>query len=148
MKNCYLPDEMIAQALEFETPESMSWLPCEPQSKEAYEKLNPLLSHGHRINPITAIFDKSLPNEVIVQLQQFVTQIPHDKTVNDLSDDELISLLPHRVLQQLPDMEQVRNYLSDMYKVLGLIPDDPVSADPAPDNPAPDVPAPSDPKPE
>jgi len=147
MKNCYIPKELLKEVQNFETPEpTFEFVSCDPSSAEAYEKLNPVLTDGHRMNPITAIVDKSAPNEVLMQLQQFIGRIPQDKRIQDLTDDELIELLPPRSMQQLPELDVVRQELVRISELIGVGVEEPAPQEPPKEpEPAPTPPSGTEP---
>lgn len=120
MKNCYISSERLKEIEAFEPGQGYEFYSCDPQSAEQYEKLNPLLSNGHRLNPISAIVDKSAPNEVLLQLQQFLQRLPIDRSIHDLTDEELVASLPSRYVQQQPDMDALRKALIDVAEQLGI----------------------------
>lgn len=78
---------------------------------EQFEKLNPVLSNGHRLNPITVILDNSVPKEVSQVLVQFIQQQPKGTDFGNLSDEELLSVLPSRYAQSQPELDLVRDAL-------------------------------------
>jgi len=78
---------------------------------EQFEKLNPVLSNGHRLNPITVILDNSVPKEVSQVLVQFIQKQPKGTDFGNLSDDELLSVLPSRYAQSQPELDLVRDAL-------------------------------------
>lgn len=147
MKNCYIPKELLKEVQNFEAPEpTFKFVSCDSTSAEAYEKLNPVLSDGHRMNPITAIVDKSAPNEVLMQLQQFIGRIPQDKRIQDLTDDELIELLPPRSMQQLPELDVVRQELVRISELIGVGVEEPALQEPPKEpDPAPTPPSSTEP---
>nr|DAS24164.1 MAG TPA: hypothetical protein [Microviridae sp.] len=123
MKNCYIPACYLEKIETFQSGKDYEFFSCDPAVRQSYEMLNPVLSNGHRMNPISAIVDKSLPRELQAQLSQFIQRIPIDRSVSDLSDEELSALLPPRFLQQQPDLDVLRNHLSDLIKDFGIVPD-------------------------
>ncbi|MGP1452649.1 MAG: hypothetical protein ACTTJ9_04295 [Segatella oris] len=123
MKNCYIPEDYLKVVLNFKPGKGYEFFSCDPAVRQSYELLNPVLSNGHRLNPISAILDKSLPRELQAQLSQFIQRIPIDRSVSDLSDEELSALLPPRFLQQQPDLDVLRHHLSDLIKDFGIVPD-------------------------
>ena len=99
---------------------------------ESFEKLNPILSNGHRMNPITTIFDPSIPEEVRSVLTQFVQKLPSDRSPQSLSDDELLAALPSRYMQSQPQLDLVREALVNLAEANGIgvsVPENTVSPD-------------------
>lgn len=105
----------------FERDDSFFSVPCESFAStvvgfdkvaaEQFEKLNPVLSNGHRLNPITVILDNSVPKEVSQVLVQFIQKQPRGIDFGNLSDDELLSVLPSRYAQSQPELDLVRDAL-------------------------------------
>ena len=121
-------------------PSSIQIVGYDKASAEAYEKLNPILSNGHRTNPITVILDPSVPKEVSQALIQFVQKQPAGTNYHDMTDDELMASLPSRYMQSQPQLDGVRDALVSLAAYHGI-------GDPAPTDPAPTDPAPTDPAP-
>lgn len=121
-------------------PSSMQVVGYDKSSAEAYEKLNPVLSNGHRVNPITVILDPNVPKEVSQSLLQFIQKQPAGTNYHDMTDDELMLALPSRYMQSQPQLDGVRDALISLASYYGV-------GDPAPSDPAPSDPAPSDPAP-
>lgn len=105
----------------FERDDSFFSVPCESFAStvvgfdrvaaEQFEKLNPVLSNGHRLNPITVILDNSVPKEVSQVLVQFIQKQPKGTDFGNLSDEELLNVLPSRYAQSQPELDLVRDAL-------------------------------------
>jgi len=141
MKNVYIPIELMQEhkVINVVAPASEIF-GYDKAVAESFEKLNPVLSNGHRCNPITVIRDPSVPREVSAALLQFVQENPRAAaSASDMTDNELLAILPSRYMQSEPQLDAVRDALSVYASQLGIgDPADPVdSADPVdPVNPA------------
>ncbi|WP_314125735.1 hypothetical protein [Segatella maculosa] len=107
------------------------------EATQLFEKLNPVLSNGHRVNVITQLVNKSVPREVADVIAQLVVNIPHDNKNKGYTDEQIRQMIVSRHYQNEIELEEVRKSLD---AVLGdMFPDEPAPQEPTP---------PSDPKPE
>ena len=134
MKNCYLTTRMVLEANSFQ-PFSYEIVTVDKEATELFEKLNPVLSNGHRDNIITRLMDKNVPREVADVITQLVTTVPHDKSNKGYTDEQIQATIVSRHYQSEIELDQVRHALDDIAS--DLFPDEPAPAEPAPSEPAP-----------
>ena len=109
--------------------------------KHIYETLcpiNPLT--GHRDSMLSRLFDNNVSDS---EKQLILSQLVKLKGVSspaDLSDDDILSLLPSRYMSDPVEMERYREFVDQLRD----IDSDPAPADPAPADPAPADPAPAE----
>lgn len=109
--------------------------------KHIYETLcpiNPLT--GHRDSMLSRLFDNNVSDS---EKQLILSQLAKLKGVSspaDLSDDDILSLLPSRYMSDPVEMERYRELVDQLREVDS----DPSPADPAPADPAPADPAPAE----
>lgn len=131
LKNTYISDEVFKMINSFTVEpdcEASKILGFDKSAAELYEKLNPILSNGHRCNPISVLRDPHIPKEVSVALLQFVQQQPPGTNFGEMSDKELLSTLPSRYMQSPGQLDEVRRALVDIAESLGVgVPDDSVN---------------------
>ena len=141
MKNCYLRRWQIENANAF-SPAQEQVVTVDQEATQLFEKLNPVLSNGHRVNVITQLVNKNVPREVADVIAQLVVNIPHDNKNKGYTDEQIKQMIVSRHYQNEIELEEVRKSLD---AVLGdMFPDEPAPQEPAPQEPTP----PSDPKPE
>ena len=136
MKNCYLTTRMVLEANSFQ-PFTREIVTVDKEATELFEKLNPVLSNGHRDNIITRLMDKNVPREVADVITQLVTTVPHDKSNKGYTDEQIQATIVSRHYQSEIELDQVRHALDDIAS--DLFPDEPAPADPASSEPAPAV---------
>ena len=129
MKNCYLTARRILEANSFQ-PFTREIVTVDKEATELFEKLNPVLSNGHRDNIITRLMDKNVPREVADVITQLVTTVPHDKSNNGYTDEQIKATIVSRHYQSEIELDQVRRALDDIAS--DLFPDEPAPAEPAP----------------
>lgn len=107
--------------------------------KHIYETLcpiNPLT--GHRDSMLSRLFDNNVSDS---EKQLILSQLAKLKGVSspaDLSDDDILSLLPSRYMSDPVEMERYRELVDQLREVdSDSTPADPAHADPAPADPAP-----------
>lgn len=123
LKNTYISDEVFKMINSFTVEpdcEASKILGFDKSAAELYEKLNPVLSNGHRCNPISVLRDPRIPQEVSVALLQFVQQQPPGTNFGEISDKELLSTLPSRYMQSPGQLDEVRRALVDIAESLGV----------------------------
>lgn len=136
MKNVYISQDLIDAANKYDAASHAPVvLGYDEKSVRAFEQLNPVLSNGHRMNPITQIIDPSVPEEVKQVLMQFIQKRGSVPSSSDLTDEELLASLPSRYMQSQPQLDAVRDALVKYAELIGVgvEPKEPVSD--------PDVPA-------
>lgn len=107
--------------------------------KHIYETLcpiNPLT--GHRDSMLSRLFDNNVSDS---EKQLILSQLAKLKGVSspaDLSDDDILSLLPSRYMSDPVEMERYRELVDQLRDI---------DSEPAPAEPAPAEPAPADPAP-
>ena len=138
MKNVYLPQSVIDAARDFKrmAPEVLG---VDMRSVELFEKMNPVLSDGHRCNIITRLMDPTVPDEVRSVLSQFVQKGGNIQNINDVSDEELVNTLPSRYMQSEPQLDDVRAELIQYAEFVGI--GNPAPAAPADSAPVDSAPA-------
>jgi len=141
MKNCYINRDLVGVINDF-TPVVSTIVTVDKEATELFEKLNPVLSNGHRDNIITRLLDKNVPREIADVITQLVTSVPHDSSNKGYTDDQIRATIVSRHYQNEIELQQVRDYLDTVAEE--LFPDEPAPDVPAPNEPAPDKPA-SDP---
>ena len=134
MKNCYLTARRILEANSFQ-PFTREIVTVDKEATELFEKLNPVLSNGHRDNIITRLMDKNVPREVADVITQLVTTVPHDKSNKGYTDEQIQATIVSRHYQSEIELDQVRHALDDIAS--DLFPDEPAPAEPAQSEPAP-----------
>ena len=134
MKNCYLTARRILEANSFQ-PFTREIVTVDKEATELFEKLNPVLSNGHRDNIITRLLDKNVPREVADVITQLVTTVPHDKGNKGYTDEQIQATIVSRHYQSEIELDQVRHALDDIAS--DLFPDELAPAEPAPSEPAP-----------
>ena len=143
MKNCYFNCVAVDDANSF-SPDMSTVVTVDVESTELFEKLNPVLSNGHRSNLITRLLDKNVPREIADVISQLVSTVPHDSSNKGWTDEQIKQTIVSRGYENEVELDIVRKELD---AVLGdMFPDEPAPAEPAPTEPAPTVPAPTDPK--
>lgn len=146
MKNNYLSNRQVnyANSVVSEQPVVTT---LDTEATELFENLNPVLSNGHRANLITRLVDKNVPREVADVINQLVTNVPHDSTINRYTDEQIQAAIVSRHYQNEIELDIVRNALDVVSKE--LFPDEPALTEPKPGEPTlsapPADPAPSDP---
>ena len=141
MKNCFINRKLVDVINDFSPAMSMV-VTVDREATELFEKLNPVLSNGHRDNIITRLLDKNVPREVADVITQLVVSVPHDGSNKGYTDDQIRATIVSRHYQNEIELQQVRDYLDTVAEE--LFPDEPVPDEPASNEPAPDKPA-SDP---
>ena len=111
------------------------------EATELFEKLNPVLSNGHRDNIITRLLDRNVPREVADVITQLVVNVPHDSGNKGYTDEQIRATIVSRHYQNEIELQQVRDYLDAV--AAELFPDEPVPAEPAPTEPTPGTPSPA-----
>lgn len=134
MKNCYISKARITDAMAF-SPVYSEVVTVDKEATELFEKLNPVLSNGHRDNIISRLVDKNVPREVADVITQLVTNVPHDKSNKGYTDEQIQATIVSRHYQSEIELEQVRNALNDI--AAEFFPDESAPAEPAPTAPAP-----------
>lgn len=138
MKNCFINRNLVDVINDFSPAVSIVET-IDKEATELFEKLNPVLSNGHRANIITRLLDKNVPREVADVITQLVVNVPHDSGNKGYSDDEIRATIVSRHYQNEIELQQVRDYLDAV--AAELFPDEPAPADPAPNEPTPTDPA-------
>lgn len=110
MKNCYLSRSVVDDANSF-APPSESIVVVDVESTELFEKLNPVLSDGHRANLLTRLIDKNVPREVADVVSQLVVNVPHDSTNRGWTDEQIKNTIVSRHFENEIELEQVRREL-------------------------------------
>lgn len=110
MKNCYICRSAVDVANNF-APTSESIVVVDAESTELFEKLNPVLSDGHRANLITRLLDKNVPREVSDVISQLVVNVPHDSKNNGWTDEQIKKTIVSRHFENEIELEQVRREL-------------------------------------
>ena len=143
MKNCFINRKLVDVINDYSPAVSIVET-IDKDATELFEKLNPVLSNGHRDNIITRLLDKNVPREVADVITQLVVNVPHDSSNKGYSDDEIRATIVSRHYQNEIELQQVREYLDAV--AAELFPDEPAPADPASNEPTPTDPAaPADP---
>jgi len=134
MKNCYLRRWQIENANAF-SPAQEQVVTVDQEATQLFEKLNPVLSNGHRVNVITQLVNKNVPREVADVIAQLVVNIPHDDKNKGYTDEQIKQMIVSRHYQNEIELEEVRKSLD---AVLGdMFPDEPASQEPALQEPTP-----------
>lgn len=144
MKNCFINRKLVDVINDYSPAVSIVET-IDKDATELFEKLNPVLSNGHRDNIITRLLDKNVPREVADVITQLVVNVPHDSSNKGYSDDEIRATIVSRHYQNEIELQQVRDYLDAV--AAELFPDEPAPVEPAPTAPAPADPAPGTPSP-
>ena len=144
MKNCYMSIRRVLEAIAY-VPNTPTIVTIDKEATELFEKLNPVLSNGHRDNIITRLMDRNVPREVADVITQLVTNVPHDKSNKGYTDEQIQATIVSRHYQSEIELEQVRNALNDI--AAEFFPDVPAPAEPAPADPASTAPASGTPSP-
>lgn len=144
MKNCFINRKLVDVINDY-SPVVTIIETIDKEATELFEKLNPVLSNGHRDNIITRLLDRNVPREVADVITQLVVNVPHDSGNKGYTDDEIRATIVSRHYQNEIELQQVRDYLDAV--AAELFPDEPAPAEPAPAEPAPAEPAPGTPSP-
>lgn len=142
MKNCFINRNLVAVINDY-SPAISIVETIDKEATELFEKLNPVLSNGHRDNIITRLLDKNVPREVADVISQLVVNVPHDSGNNGYTDDEIRATIVSRHYQNEIELQQVRDYLDAV--AVELFPDEPAPTESAPTEPAPTDSAPAAP---
>lgn len=110
MKNCYICRSAVDDANNF-APTFENVVVVDVESTELFEKLNPVLSDGHRANLITRLIDKNVPREVADVISQLVVNVPHDSTNRGWTDEQIKNTIVSRHFENEIELEQVRKEL-------------------------------------
>ena len=140
MKNCYFSRSVVDAISNF-SPMVSTVVTIDKEATELFEKLNPVLSNGHRDNIITRLMDKNIPREISEVITQLVTNVPHDSGNKGYTDEQIEASIVSRHYQNEIEVKQVRDYLESV--AAELYPDEPAPQEPAPQEPAPQEPAPT-----
>ena len=142
MKNCYINRNLVDVINDY-SPAVSFVVTVDKDSTELFEKLNPVLSSGHRDNVITRLLDKNVPREIADVITQLVVSVPHDVSNKGYTDEQIRATIVSRHYQNEIELQQVRDYLDAV--VAELFPDDPapVESAPAPVESAPGTPSPA-----
>ena len=141
MKNCFISQRLVDVINDY-SPAISIVETIDKEATELFEKLNPVLTNGHRDNIITRLLDKNVPREVADVITQLVVNVPHDGGNKGYTDDEIRATIVSRHYQNEIELQQVRDYLDAV--AAELFPDDPASTAPAPTDPAaPGTPSPA-----
>ena len=140
MKNCYINRELVGVINDF-MPVVSTIVTVDKEATELFEKLNPVLSNGHRDNIITRLLDKNVPREIADVITQLVTSVPHDSSDKGYTDEQIRATIVSRHYQNEIELQQVRDYLDAV--AAELFPAEPAPQEPAPQEPAPQEPAPT-----
>lgn len=135
MKNCYI-NRGLVDVINGYVPAVSMIVTVDREATELFEKLNPVLSNGHRDNIITRLLDKNVPREVADVVTQLVVTVPHDNANKGYTDDQIRATIVSRHYQNEIELQQVRDYLDTV--VEELFPDEPAPDEPASNEPAPD----------
>lgn len=133
--DCYNIGEIPAEVCGVSTQSVIS------DDVHVYETLcpiNPLT--GHRDSMLSRLFSNDVSDS---EKQLIMSQLAKLKGVSspaDLSDDDILSLLPSRYMSDPVEMERYREFVDQLRDVDS----DPAPADPAPADPAPADPAPAE----
>ena len=144
MKNCFINRKLVDVINDY-SPVVNIIETIDKEATELFEKLNPVLSNGHRDNIITRLLDRNVPREVADVITQLVVNVPHDSGNKGYTDDEIRATIVSRHYQNEIELQQVRDYLDAV--AAELFPDEPVPTEPASAEPAPAEPAPGTPSP-
>lgn len=144
MKNCFINKKLVDVINDY-SPNLSIIETIDKEATELFEKLNPVLSNGHRDNIITRLLDRNVPREVADVITQLVVNVPHDSGNKGYTDDEIRATIVSRHYQNEIELQQVRDYLDAV--AVELFPDEPAPAEPAPTDPAPTEPTPGSPSP-
>lgn len=121
MKNVFLPRKLVEQAAKYDATEMASGdLALDLSVTSSFEKMNPLLSNGHRLNIITQLMDPTVPEEVRAVLSQFAQKGVTPAQVSDMSDEELLNTLPSRYCQSQPQLHMLREQLAEYADYIGI----------------------------
>ena len=143
MKNCYFNRVAVDNSNAF-VPKSSNVVTVDVESTELFEKLNPVLSNGHRANIITRLVDKNVPREVADVISQLVSNVPHDSSNKGWTDEQIKQTIVSRGYENEIELDVVRKELD---AVLGdMFPDEPAPTASASTEPAPTASASSEPK--
>ena len=134
MKNCYFNSVVVDDANSF-VPKSSNVVTVDVESTELFEKLNPVLSNGHRVNIITRLVDKNVPREVADVISQLVSIVPHDSSNKGWTDEQIKQTIVSRGYENEIELDVVRKELD---AVLGdMFPDEIAPTEAAPTESAP-----------
>lgn len=140
MKNCFICQRLVDVINDY-SPAISIVETIDKEATELFEKLNPVLTNGHRENIITRLLDKNVPREVADVITQLVVNVPHDSGNKGYTDDEIRATIVSRHYQNEIELQQVRDYLDAV--AVELFPDEPT--EPVPSEPVPTEPAPAAP---
>ena len=140
MKNCFISQRLVDVINDY-SPAISIVETVDKEATELFEKLNPVLTNGHRDNIITRLLDKNVPREVADVITQLVVNVPHDSVNKGYTDDEIRATIVSRHYQNEIELQQVRDYLDAV--AVELFPDEPVPTEPAPDESTSTDPAPT-----
>ena len=113
MKNCFISRSVVDDANSF-APPSESIVVVDIESTVLFEKLNPVLSDGHRANLLTRLIDKNVPREVADVISQLVVNVPHDSTNRGWTDEQIKNTIVSRHFENEIELEQVRRELDEV----------------------------------
>jgi len=129
MKNCYI-NRGLVDVINGYVPAVSMIVTVDREATELFEKLNPVLSNGHRDNIITRLLDKNVPREVADVITQLVTTVPHDSGNKGYTDDQIRASIVSRHYQNEIELQQVRDYLDAV--AAEFYPDEPDPQEPDP----------------
>ena len=144
MKNCFINRKLVDVINDY-SPAVTIIETIDKEATELFEKLNPVLSNGHRDNIITRLLDRNVPREVADVITQLVVNVPHDSGNKGYTDDEIRATIVSRHYQNEIELQQVRDYLDAV--AAELFPDESAPVEPAPTEPTPTEPASGTPSP-
>ena len=104
------------------------------EDKHIYETLcpiNPLT--GHRDSMLSRLFSNDVSDSEKQLIMSHLAKLKGVSSPADLSDDDILSLLPSRYMSDPVEMERYREFVDQLRDVDS----DPAPADPAPADPAP-----------
>lgn len=113
MKNCYFNRVAVDNSNAF-VPMSSNVVTVDVESTELFEKLNPVLSNGHRANIITRLVDKNVPREVADVISQLVSTVPHDSSNKGFTDEQIKQMIVSRGYENEIELDIVRKELEDV----------------------------------
>lgn len=113
MKNCFISRSVVDDANSF-APPFESIVVVDIESTDLFEKLNPVLSDGHRANLLTRLIDKNVPREVADVISQLVVNVPHDSTNRGWTDEQIKNTIVSRHFDNEIELEQVRRELDEV----------------------------------
>ena len=110
MKNCYFNRVAVYDANAF-VPTSSNVVTVDIESTELFERLNPVLSNGHRANIITRLVDKNVPREVADVISRLVSNVPHDSLNKGWTDEQIKQTIVSRGYENEIELDIVRKEL-------------------------------------